>query len=159
MGDMEKENEFEPSPCEFVCSELSWKIDELLPSTIEAISPAVDNMMRSLKENCCPPEEAFAVEMVIREALANAVIHGNRQNPQKKVRVCCACDPQRGILIVVKDQGNGFDSSRVLSPVRRQQIHSEHGRGIYLIRSLVDEVQFRHGGSEIYIRKDFHQAR
>lgn len=156
---MEKENEFEPPPCEFGSSDLPWKVDELLPSTVEAISPTVDNVMRSLNENCCPPEEAFAVEMVIREALANAVIHGNRQNPHKKVRVCCACDPRRGILIVVKDQGSGFDSSQVLSPVRRQQVHSEHGRGIYLIRSLTDEVQFRQGGSEIYIRKDFHQAR
>jgi len=115
----------------------------------------VDDLMRLLKENCCPPEEEFAVEVALREAITNAVVHGNGQDPSKKVRFCCACDAKRGILIVVRDQGKGFDSSKILSPVSSKRIHSDQGRGIYLINRLMDEVQFRHGGSEIYIRKDF----
>lgn len=59
---MEKENEFERPPCESGSSELPWKVDELLPSSVEAIFPTVDNAMRSLKENCCPPEEALSVK-------------------------------------------------------------------------------------------------
>lgn len=153
---MEQRNEFELPRCEFMTSNLTWKVDELVSSTVKVISPIVDKLMRLLKESCCPPEEEFAVEMVLREALANAIIHGNRQDAHKKVRICCACDAKRGILIVVKDQGKGFDSSKILNPLFRQQIHSEHGRGIYLINLLVDEVQFRRGGSEIHIRKDFH---
>ncbi len=50
--------------------------------------------------------------MSLREALANAVLHGNRQDPRKKVRVCCACEAARGILIVVKDEGEGFNRKK-----------------------------------------------
>lgn len=156
---MEQENELELQSCEFLSSGLTWRVDKLVPSTIQVISPIVDEAMRCLKDRCCPPEEEFAVEMALREALANAVIHGNREDPHKKVRICCACDPGRGILIIVKDQGEGFDSSKVLSRLRRQQVDSEHGRGIYLLNWLMDKVGFGCGGREIYIRKDFHRVR
>lgn len=156
---MEQENELELQSCEFLSSGLTWRVDKLVPSTIQVISPIVDEAMRCLKDRCCPPEEEFAVEMALREALANAVIHGNREDPHKKVRICCACDPGRGILIIVKDQGEGFDSSKVLSRLSRQQVDSEHGRGIYLLNWLMDKVGFGCGGREIYIRKDFHPVR
>lgn len=158
-GDMEQEKELELPSCEFLSCGLTWRVDKLIPSTVEVISPTVDEVMRWLKERCCPPEEEFAVEMALREALANAVVHGNRENPHKRVRICCACDAGRGILIVVKDQGEGFDLSKVLSRLRREQVHWEHGRGIYLLNSLMDEVQFRRGGREIFMRKDFHPVR
>jgi serine/threonine-protein kinase RsbW len=114
--------------------------------------------MRLLKESCCPPEEEFAVEVALCEAITNAVVDGNGQDPSKKVRICCACDAKRGILIVVRDQGEGFDSSKILSPVSSKRIHSDHGRGIYLINRLMDEVQFWHGWSEIYISERFSPA-
>lgn len=76
--------------------------------------------------------------MSLREALANAVLHGNRQDPRKKVRVCCACEAARGILIVVKDEGEGFNPEKVPSPLAGENIRSEHGRGIYLLNLLMD---------------------
>ncbi|MGH9711841.1 MAG: ATP-binding protein [Candidatus Acidiferrales bacterium] len=142
-----------------MASDLVWRVDVLVASTVEAISPVVDKLMQLFKTSCCPPEQGFAVEMALREALANAIIHGNRQDPHKKVRICCACDAKRGMLIIVKDQGEGFDPSMIPSPLVGQNLHSEHGRGIYLINMLADEVQFRRGGTEIYIRKCTHPAR
>lgn len=156
---MKQQNEFELPPCEFMASDLIWKVDVLVASTVEAISPVVDELMHSFKNSCCPAEQEFAVEMALREALANAIVHGNREDPHKKVRICCACDSKRGILIVIKDQGEGFDPSKIPSPVVGQDIHSEHGRGIYLINLLTDEVEFRRGGTEIYIRKDTRSPR
>ena len=156
---MKQQNEFELPPCDFLASDLIWKMDVVLTSTVEAISPVVDRLMQSLKARCCPPEQEIAVEMALREALANAIVHGNHEDPHKKVRICCACDSNRGMLIVVKDQGEGFDPSKIRSPLARQTIHSEHGRGIYLINKLMDEVQFRRGGTEIHMRKDLHPTR
>jgi serine/threonine-protein kinase RsbW len=150
---MQPTDEAGPAPCEFVASELLWRADVLVASTIEAISPAVDRLMQLFKTSCCPSEHEFAVEMALREALSNAIIHGNRQDPRKKVRICCACDLKRGILIVVKDQGEGFDPTRIPNPLIGERIYSEHGRGIYLINLLMDEVEFRGGGTEVYIRK------
>lgn len=157
--EMKQQNEFELRPCEFMGSNLNWSVDVVVASTIEAISPAVDQLMQSLKTSCCPPEQEIAVEMALREALANAIVHGNHEDLHKKVRVCCACDAKRGMLIVVKDQGDGFDPSKIPSPLAGQSILSEHGRGIYLINLLMDEVQFRKGGTEIRMRKDLHPTR
>ena len=102
------ESDFELPHCDFAVPNSAWKVDKLVSSTVEGISPFVDDLMRLLKENCCPPEEEFAVEVALREAITNAVVHGNGQDPSKKVRICCACDAKRGILIVVRDQGKGL---------------------------------------------------
>jgi len=142
------------APCEFLTSNLIWRVDVLVASTVKAISPVVDRLMRLFKAGCCAPAHEFAVETALREALANAIIHGNREDPNKKVRVCCACDAKRRMLIIVKDQGEGFDPSKLPSPLVGENVHSESGRGIFLINLLADEVQFRNGGTEIYTRKD-----
>jgi serine/threonine-protein kinase RsbW len=151
---MEQPNHIEPAPCEFMASDLIWRVDVLVASTVEAISPVALRLMQLFRASCCPPRAEFAVEMALREALANAIIHGNREDPRKKVRICCACDSKRGILIIVRDQGEGFDPSTIPSPLIAENIASEHGRGIYLINMLADEVEFRRGGTEIHIRKD-----
>jgi serine/threonine-protein kinase RsbW len=156
---MKQQNDFELPPCEFMASDLIWKVDVLVASTVEAISPVVDKLMQLFKNSCCPAEQEVAIEMALREALANAIVHGNREDPHKQVRICCACDSKRGMLIVIKDRGEGFDPSKSPSPVIGQNIHSEHGRGIYLINLLMDEVEFRGGGTEIYIRKDTRSPR
>lgn len=91
--------------------------------------------------------------MALREALAKAVIHGNRRDPNKKVRICCACDSKQGILIVVKDQREGFDPAKISSPLIGKNIWSEHGHGIYLINMLMDDVQFKSGGTGIHMRR------
>ena len=67
--------------------------------------------------------------------------------------MCCVCDPARGVLIIVRDEGEGFDPAKIPNPVVGQNIYSEHGRGIYLINLLMDEVQFARGGTEIRMRK------
>ncbi len=87
---------------------LKTKLELTLPSKIEAISPAVKRIMRLLKKESCAPEHEFAVETALQEALANAILHGNRLEPGKKVHVCCACDSVQGVLIIVQDEGEGL---------------------------------------------------
>ncbi len=150
---MSARSETRPRPCEWSAASLIWQVDELVVSEIDAISPVVDKLMRLIKETACAPGEEFAVEMALREALANAVLHGNRLDRRKKVRVCCACESDQGILIVVKDEGEGFDPMKIPSPLMGENIHSDHGRGIYLINGLMDEVHFAREGTEIHMRK------
>jgi len=155
---MEQEDHAGLAPCEFMASNLIWRVDVIVASTVEAITPIVDKLMQLFRANHCPPRTEFALEMLLREAIANSIIHGNRENPRKHVRICCAYDPNRGMLIIVKDQGEGFDLSTIPNPLIAENVGSEHGRGIYLINMLTDEVEFRRGGTEIYIRKDIHTA-
>lgn len=150
---MKAEGESRLPPCEFQADKLILKVDQLVDSKIDAISPIVDKLMRLINETAGATGHEFAVEMALRESLANAILHGNRQDPSKKVRICCAYQVDRGILIIVKDEGEGFDLSKVPSPLIGENIHSEHGRGIYLINMLMDEVRFERGGTEIHMRK------
>ncbi len=143
----------QPRVCLLDATNLKTKLELILPSRIEAIAPAVNRIMRLLKKECCSPEHEFAVETALQEALANAILHGNRLHPNKKVHVCCGCDFVRGVLITVQDEGEGFDPAKIPSPLLGQRIHSEGGRGIFLINTLMDEVHLRRGGTEIYMRK------
>ncbi len=139
--------------CVFDSDKLVVALDLLVASKIEAISPVVTKIMTLLKKTSCAAEHDFAVETALREALANAILHGNRLDPGKKVRICCACQEDRGVIIIVKDEGEGFDPANVSNPLIGENIHSEHGRGIYLVNMLMDEVHYERGGREIYMRK------
>ena len=123
-----------------------------VPSRIRAINPAVKRLMKLLKNACAMSEHAFAVETALREALANAIVHGNHANPRKKVQVCWGCDAQ-GIHIVIADEGAGFDPATLPSPLAGANVNFDHGRGIFLINTLMDEVRFENGGREIHMRK------
>jgi serine/threonine-protein kinase RsbW len=94
-----------------------------------------------------------AIELALSEALANAVVHGAKADPKKIVECDVVCDETRGMLIVVRDPGPGFDPNSIPSPVIGQNIYSNHGRGIFLINELMDEVQFKNNGKEIHMLK------
>jgi serine/threonine-protein kinase RsbW len=142
-----------PPACVFDSDKLTVALDLLIANKTEGISPVVTKIMNLLKKTSCAAEHEFAVETALREALANAILHGNRLDPGKKVRICCACQKDRGVMIIVKDEGEGFDLAKVPSPLIGENIHSEHGRGIYLVNMLMDEVHYERGGREIHMRK------
>lgn len=147
-----------PTHCDFDTSEFATKeISIPLQFTgrahVETINPVVEWVMEFVKNTSCAPQKEFEVELALREALANAIVHGCKNDPDKKVQLCVACDPAKGLLIIVRDEGEGFDPSGVSSPLHGTNLHSDHGRGIYLINQLMDEVKFEKGGTEIHMRK------
>ena len=140
-------------PVEFACGDLLVRFDLELPGVASAISPAVEQVLAIVSESGCAQGKEFEVETSLREALANAVRYGCEHNPGKRIQVSVACDMERGVLIVVRDPGSGFDPSQVPSPVEGECIFSTHGRGIYLINQLMDQVEFGRGGTEIRMIK------
>ena len=129
------------------------EIDSWMPSRIQAISPLVDRLMRLIEGSQCVPGEEFDVELSLREALENAVMHGNQENPERKVRIRCRCQPGNEISIVVTDQGEGFDFETILRNGITSDPDSEHGRGLQLMKAYMDDVHFERGGSEVHMRK------
>ena len=123
-----------------------------LPSDVTAISPFVDKLMLLLRNCRCVPEGVSDVEIALREALANAIIHGNHGDRRKHVYVTCRCEPEE-ISIVVKDEGSGFDTNIVPDPTAPENIGSVHGRGIHVMKALMDEVRFEEGGAVIHMKK------
>ena len=129
------------------------EIDSWMPSKIQAISPLVDRLMRLIEVSQCVPGDEFDVELVLREALENAVLHGNQEDPGKKVHIHCRCGPGNEITVVVTDQGRGFDYGKILGNGFTSDPAADHGRGIQLMKAFMDDVHFERGGSEVHMRK------
>jgi len=129
------------------------EFEVLMSAEINAIGPVVAWVMRLLGELDYSAGKEFQIELALQEALANAVLHGCKADPTKKIECRVTADKDRGILIVVRDPGPGFDVASLPSPIERQNLFSEHGRGVYLISRLMDEVKYEHNGSEIQMRK------
>jgi len=127
-----------------------------LRSEVAAISPFVDKIMLSIRKCGCLPVAESDIEGALREALANAVIHGNRENPRKHVRVHFRCKRDE-VSIAVKDEGRGFDINKVPDPRAPENSGLVHGRGIYLMKTLMDEVRFEQGGVVVRMRKSVGQ--
>jgi len=133
------------------------ELERSLPSEVAAISPFVDKVMLLFRKCGCVSEGVSDVEIALREALANAIIHGNHENPRKLVHVRCRCELDE-ISIAVKDEGRGFDVTKIADPTAPQNVGCVHGRGIYLMRALMDEVRFEEGGVVVHMRKSAGQA-
>jgi serine/threonine-protein kinase RsbW len=129
------------------------EIDAWIPSEISAISPLVERLMRLVEGSHCVTGEETAVELALREALSNAVVHGNRLDAHKLVHVRCRCKVGKGISITVSDQGQGFDPSAVPDPLSVDNLEADHGRGIHIMKLLMDEVSFEQRGTEVRMRK------
>ena len=132
-------------------------LERSLPSEVAAISPFVDKLMLLIRRCGCVPEGESDVQIALREALANAIIHGNHENPRKHVYVRFRCKPDE-VSIAVKDEGPGFDINQVADPTAPENIGSIHGRGIYLMKALMDEVRFEENGVVVQMRKSAGKA-
>jgi serine/threonine-protein kinase RsbW len=144
----------EPFPlCEFVPGEIKLRIDVTMSAEPASISPVVRGILAMADEMQCVNGKELEIETSLREALANAITHGAGNDPAKTIQCCVACDDAHGILIVVRDPGNGYDPLSVPNPLVGENLFSNHGRGIFLINQLMDEVHIRRNGAEIVMRK------
>lgn len=129
------------------------EIDAWIPSEINAISPLAQRLMRLIEGSHCISGEECAVELALREALSNAVVHGNRLDARKLVHVRCRCKVGEGISLTVSDQGQGFDAHAIRDSVVVENLEAEHGRGIHLMKLAMDEVSFEQRGTEVHMCK------
>ena len=141
------------APCDLQSDKLVLKLTVTLAADRNAIDTVVQSVMRVVKETKCADGREDAIELALNEALANAVIHGAGSDPSKIVECDEACDETGDMLIVVRDPGKGFDPGCLPNPLLGQNVYSDHGRGIYLINQLMDEVNFLKNGTEIRMLK------
>jgi serine/threonine-protein kinase RsbW len=128
-----------------------------LPSRIEAVNDAASAAAEFVQRSGLSEDAVFGVDMAVREAVTNAVLHGNRQDEAKVVEVAFKSLP-RVIEITVRDQGTGFDPQSVPDPTAPQNILKTSGRGILFMRTFMDEVEWSHhpeGGTLVRMIKRF----
>ena len=122
-------------------------------STRPGINRAVRDIMRKARGASGFEPHRAEIEIALHEALANAVLHGNGNDPSKRVLVRVYLDPNRGLMVAVRDEGPGFDPGKVPDPRDDDRLHLPHGRGIFLMRELMDHVAHRKGGREVVLYK------
>ena len=124
----------------------------VIPSDLRETSVAKQAIFKEL-ERCEFCERAiFAIKLALEEALCNAVKHGNLSDPSKRVTVRYAVTTEKAVIIV-RDEGAGFEPGDIPDPTTPERIPVPNGRGIMLIRSYMDEVYYRDQGREIYLMK------
>ncbi len=141
------------APVHFDPAKLELKLSVTLSADRNAVDQVVRSVMNVVRDNGCSPGREDDIELALAEALANAVVHGAKNDPSKTVECDVACNHQGSILIVVRDPGPGFDPSQIADPCTGENIYSHHGRGIFLINQLMDEVRFHKNGTEIHMIK------
>ena len=122
-------------------------IERFLDSTLESVDSAEELAVGMAQRAGMDEDDLMKVGMAIRESMVNAVVHGNRYNIQKKVRLAVESDG-RTFTIRIGDEGDGFDFNSIPDPLAPENLLRSSGRGIFLIRSFMDEVDLtqREGG-------------
>ena len=119
----------------------------------KAVDPVLQEVMTVVRQMKGLSGKEDAIELALQEALANAVIHGAKEDPTKTVECLVSTDDERGVLIVVRDPGTGFAPEAIPACTVGENVYSNHGRGIFLINQLMDKVEFRKNGTEIHMVK------
>jgi serine/threonine-protein kinase RsbW len=140
------EHDFDPQ-------KLILQLRVTLAADRSAVEPVVAQVMSTIRDIKCVDGKEDSIELALQEALANAVVHGAKEDPTKIVECLVACEQDRGVIIIVRDPGPGFDPSAIPSCTLGENVYSNHGRGIFLINQLMDKVEFRRNGTEIHMVK------
>jgi len=141
------------APERFDRSRHTLRLRAFLPSTKEALNSAVRDVLKLARQCGCVRDTQADLEIALREALANAIIHGNDLEDGKRIFLRCYGAPGSDLLILVRDEGPGFDPASVPDPRDGDRKHLNHGRGLLLMRELMDYVEYRRSGCEVLIYK------
>src|SRR5271154_769248 len=130
-----------------------------LDSTLETVDSAEQAASRIATEAGFDEDEVMRIAMAVREAAVNAVLHGNAYDPGKKVSLVFDRVGE-DLVITIRDQGKGLDLNKIPDPLAPENLLKTSGRGIFLIRSFMDEVQIHpsQAGTEIKLVKHVHGA-
>lgn len=120
-----------------------------LPNDLGAIERSVEYLLERCREAGFEESRLrLNLRVGVAEALANAMMYGNRRDPSKRVTLEVSCDPAE-VRIRVTDEGRGFDPEKLPDPTVPSNLHRTCGRGVFLIRQLMDEVEFNESGNSI----------
>ena len=133
----------------------SESIIRSLESTLESVDSAEEIALGVAQDAGFDEDDLMKIGMAVRESMVNAVVHGNRYNAHKKVDFSVYRNGER-YIITIADEGDGFDFENLPDPLAPENLMRTSGRGIFLIRSFMDEFQIRRrqpAGTEVTLVK------
>jgi len=135
---------------ESMVSRFSYTLD----SSLDSVNKVEEAAEQLAQKSGLDEDGVFQIAMAVREAAVNAVLHGNAYDPQKKILASFE-NTGSELIIRISDQGRGLDPTSLPDPVAPENLLNGSGRGIFLIRSFMDEVHFKllHPGTELTLIK------
>ncbi|WP_342646553.1 ATP-binding protein [Mucilaginibacter sp. CSA2-8R] len=119
-----------------------------LPSTLDSIT-VLENLIEEIADKFKVSEDAFANMMTcLNEAANNAIVHGNKLDPDKKVIVNADVDTKRAVWTIT-DEGEGFDYNHLPDPTAEENLEKPTGRGVFILKHLADQCIFNSSGNEV----------
>jgi len=130
-------------------------LERALDSTLESVDSAEELALGAARRAGFDEDDLMKIGMAVREAVVNAVVHGNRYSGRKKVHFSVTQSAEH-LQVTIADEGEGFEYRNLPDPLSAENIMRTSGRGIFLIRSFMDEFQIRRlepGGTEVTLVK------
>ena len=136
---------------------MEQQVSYTLDSTLDTVDNAEQQATRIATELGFGDDEVMQISMAVREGAVNAVLHGNAYAPDKKV-ILAFERTSADLVITIRDQGSGIDLSSIPNPLAPENLLKTSGRGIFLMRSFMDEVEIRPSqtGTEVKLIKHVH---
>lgn len=128
-------------------------VDVTVPNDLHSIKAPESQIMAELKRCGYERDTTFAIKLAFEEAVTNAVKHGNRGDCSKQVHMRYYVDPER-VVIMVRDEGNGFCPENVPDPTADENLERPCGRGIMLMSAYMTKVRFSQTGNEVWMLKE-----
>ena len=117
-------------------------VDTAFESTLESVDAAEALALDVAEQAGFPEEDLHKIGMAVREAMVNAVVHGNRYNLKKKVHFSLSSSSEQ-LSVQIADEGEGFEESELPDPLSEENLLRQSGRGLLLIKAFVDEFEMR----------------
>jgi serine/threonine-protein kinase RsbW len=136
---------------------MEQQVSYTFDSTLETVDSAEEKATRIATELGFREDEIMQISMAVREGAVNAVLHGNKYAPDKKVTLAFERTPEN-LVITIRDQGRGIDLDEIPNPLAPENLLKTSGRGIFLMRSFMDVVEIRPSttGTEVKLIKHVH---
>jgi serine/threonine-protein kinase RsbW len=131
-----------------MAAEMPVRCSVAVESRPSALEPSCQEILSTLEARGFSQDDIFAVHLALEEAFLNAVKHGNRMDPTKKVMIDYRVDPEK-VEICMTDEGPGFDPGRIPDPRVGDNLYRSEGRGLLLIRSYMHTVEYSERGNSL----------
>ena len=125
-----------------------------MPSTRAAVAPMIERVLAAVGGAGLSQEQCDNLAVAVAEALSNAALHGNKLAPRRIVRVTVEVPAGGGAVVEVMDSGAGFDSAKVSDPTDPTRVLMPGGRGVFLMKRLVDHLEYNAAGNAVRMTMD-----
>jgi serine/threonine-protein kinase RsbW len=124
-----------------------------MPSRREAVAPTVERILEEVESVGFDADQRADLAVALGEALSNAAVHGNGLRPRSLVSVAIEIIPKKQVVVEVRDSGPGFDAQKLQDPTDPDRVLVPGGRGVFLMKCLVDETEYDGPGNRVRLTK------